>query len=79
MCRMKNNRLALEALPQVSTHQRLFFSVLYKRALPKIGRNCCDALYSSEGVADFEYPDAAGVGRSDDVVIFSKSEGTDDF
>ena len=34
MCRMKNNRLALEALPEVSTHQRLFFSVLYKMALP---------------------------------------------
>ena len=35
MYRMKNNRLALEALPQASTQQTLFFSVLYKMALPK--------------------------------------------
>ena len=34
MYRMKNNRLALEALPQASTQQTLFFSVLYKMALP---------------------------------------------
>ena len=39
MCRMKNNRLALEALPEVSTHQRLFFSVLYKMALPAMPLN----------------------------------------
>ena len=36
MYRMKNNRLALEALPQASTQQTLFFSVLHKMALPKI-------------------------------------------
>ena len=35
MCRIKNNRLALEALPQASTQQTLFFSVLYKMALPR--------------------------------------------
>ena len=34
MYRMKNNRLALEALPQASTQQTLFFSVLHKMALP---------------------------------------------
>ena len=35
MYRMKNNRLALEALPQASTQQTLFFSVLHKMALPE--------------------------------------------
>ena len=39
MYRMKNNRLALEALPQASTQQTLFFSVFYKMALPEFLQN----------------------------------------